>query len=63
MKYRLTKLQVKRLLDDKPVVDSRGRKFFASKEVKDALKMVDENNLYDQFDVFMENNALDIIKK
>ena len=63
MKYVLTKAQIKRLIDGKYVMDGRGRKYFASKEVKENLRELDENNLYDEYSVVVEGNALDILEK
>ena len=62
-KYILTKLQIKRLINDKPVIDGRGIKLFASCNVKDVLKKIDELNLYDKCDVVLENGQIDIVKK
>ena len=62
-RYILTKLQIKRLIDDKPVIDGRGTKLFASGNVKDVLKKIDKLNLYNKFDVVLENGQIDIAEK
>ena len=62
MKYRLTKLQIKRLIEGKPVINGR-QKLYADDKVKDALKTFDERNLYDKYDVILEDGGLDIKEK
>ena len=62
-RYRLGKAQIKRLLDNKPVVDGHGRKYLAGGEVKVMLSKIDTHNLYDKFEVFMEDGGLDIVNK
>lgn len=62
-RYKLGKPQIKRLLEDKPVMDGHGRKFYANEEVKKYLRAIDNKNLYDKFDVIIEDGSLDIVKK
>jgi len=62
-RYKLGKPQIKRLLEDKPVMDGHGRKLYANDEVKRELKMIHDNNLYDKFDVNVEGCAMDIVLK
>jgi len=62
-RYKLGKPQIKRLLEDKPVMDGHGRKLYANDEVKRELKMIHDNNLYDKFDVIVEGCAMDIVLK
>lgn len=62
-KYILTKLQIKRLLDGKHVMDGHGRKFVAGDNIKEVLQKLDEYNLYDKFEVIVENGQLDMRKK
>lgn len=63
MKYRLTKTQVKRLLDGNYVVDGSGRKFYAGKNIKEVLQKLDELNAYDKFDAIIEDGKFDLVKK
>ena len=62
-RYKLSKAQIKRLLEDKPVVDGHGIKYLASPEVKARLQRFDEDNLYDKLNVIMDNGALSIEDK
>lgn len=62
-KYILNKPQIKRLLDGNYVVDGCGRKFCASENIKEVLRVLDERNLYDKFNVVIENGIFDIEKK
>lgn len=62
-KYILSKLQIKRLIDGKHVVDGHGRKLIAGENVKEILSKIDDSNLYDKFDVIIENGGFDIVKK
>lgn len=62
-RYILGKLQIKRLLEGKFVVDERGRKFVAGDNIKEVLQKLDELNLYDKFEVFIENGQFDMRKK
>ena len=62
MRYKLTKLQIKRLIDGKPVINGR-QKLYADSKVKDALKAFDERNMYDKYDVILENGGIDIREK
>lgn len=62
-KYILTKLQIKRLLDGKYVMDGHGRKLIAGKNLKELLGTIDDHDLYDKFEVFIENGQLDMRKK
>lgn len=63
-RYKLGKAQIKRLLEDKPIMDGRGRKFIADKETKDMLREYDKNNWYDKFDIIFENGSLvDLVKR
>lgn len=62
-KYVLNKLQVKRLLEDKPVIDCRGRKYLAEKKLKEILQMIDERDLYHKFEIYIENGEIDIVAR
>lgn len=62
-RYKLGKAQINRLLEDKPVMDGHGRKFYASDKTKECLQMIYNHNLYDKFDVIVEDGVLDIVKK
>lgn len=62
-RYRLGKAQIKRLLDGKPVVDGHGRKYLADKKVKEILREMDNYNLCDKLEVFMEDGGIDIVRK
>ena len=62
-KYILTKFQIKRLINGQYVIDGHGRKFFAGKEINELLRMIDENNLYNRFDVTIEDGKIDFVKK
>ena len=62
-RYKIGKLQVKRLIENKAVVDGQGRKFLANKEVKDYLTKFDELNLYDKYDIYIDNGGVDIVHK
>lgn len=62
-RYRLGKMQIKRLLEGKPVMDGHGRKFLATENVKEILKRIDDSNLYSKVDVMVENGGLDIVFK
>ena len=45
------------------MIDGHGRKFFAGKEINELLRMIDENNLYNRFDVTIEDGQIDFVKK
>ena len=64
-KYNLTKLQVKMLLQDKPVVDGRGLHIRVGNNIKDILKKIDSENLYDKFNVVVDTkeNFFDVVPK
>lgn len=62
-RYILGKLQIKRLLDGKHVMDGHGRKFIAGDNIKEVLQKIDECDLYDIFEVFIENGGMDMRKK
>jgi hypothetical protein len=62
-RYKLGKPQIKRLLEGKSVMDGHGRHFYANDEVKKYLHKIHDNNLYDKFDVILEDGAMDIRKK
>lgn len=62
-RYILGKLQIKRLLDGKHVMDGHGRKFIAGNNIKEVLQVIDERNLYDEYEVFIENGGFDMRKK
>ena len=62
-RYILGKPQIKRLLEGKTVMDGRGRKFIAGDNIKEVLQMLDEHNLYDKFEVVIENGQFDMRKK
>ena len=64
MRYRLDKTQNKMLLNGKSL--SAGRKTIrVGGEVKEALKIIDNRNLYDRFDVIfdMTDGCVDINAK
>lgn len=63
MRYRLTKTQVKRLIDGKYVTDGSGRKYAAGDNMKEVLQILDEKDLYDKFDVIIEDGKFDLVKK
>ena len=63
MKYILTKAQIKRLIDGKYVSDGRGRKLTAGDNIKEVLRVLDERNLYDQYDAIIENGSFDLVRK
>ena len=58
-KYILNKYQIKRLIDGKAIVDSRGRKFLASESVKEQLSKLD----CEKYEVVFENGELAIRDK
>lgn len=58
-KYILNKYQIKRLIDGKAIVDSRGRKFLASESVKEQLSKLD----CEKYEVVFENRELAIRDK
>ena len=62
-KYIFGKPQIKRLLEGKTVMDGHGRKYVAGDNVKEVLEMLDKYNLYDKFEVFIENGQFDVRKK
>lgn len=62
-KYILTKTQIKRLVDGKPVVDGMGRKFYASENVKEMLKKFIELNAHERFDAVVENGTFHVVEK
>lgn len=64
MKYNLTKRQIKMLLDDKPLKEGN-RKIYASENVKEVLREIDSNNLYDKATVKYDSSTgwLDVIPK
>ena len=53
MKYRLGKLQVRRLINGGYVADGRGKRYTASKELREALKDIDDKDLYGNIDIFL----------
>ena len=60
MKYRLTKLQVKRLIDGKSVQTGSGIKIYASESLKEGLKNLDKNNVYPVCDIFLDTSTKEI---
>ena len=63
MKYKLTKVQIKMLLDGKPIQRNRN-KIYASSYVKEVLEIINNNNLYDQYDVLVDDkNNLDVLER
>ena len=64
MRYRLDKTQVKMLLNDKPLRAGR-RSIRVGGEIKDAFKLIDDNNLYHKYDIIvdMDDGAVDIFNK
>jgi hypothetical protein len=62
-KYTLGKPQIKRLLEGKHVMDGHGRKFIAGDNIKEVLQTLDSYNLYDKFEVYIENGKFDMRKK
>lgn len=58
-KYILSKYQIKRLIEGKEIVDSRGRKFLASESVKEQLIKLD----CEKYEVVFENGELGFRKK
>ena len=63
MKYKWTKVQIKMLLDGKPIQRNRD-KIYASSYVKEVLEIINNNNLYDQYDVFVDDkNNLDVLER
>lgn len=62
-RYILGKPQIKRLLEGKTVMDGHGRKFCVGDDIKEVLQMLDNYNLYDKFEVYIENGKLDMRKK
>lgn len=63
MKYKLTKMQIKMLIEGKPVQRNR-TKIYPTTSVKEALEIINNNNLYDQYDVLIdEANYLNIVEK
>lgn len=62
-RYKLGKLQVKRLIEGKCVVDGHGRKFAADEETKKYLEIIDSRNLYDKYDIIIDGRAIDIVEK
>lgn len=62
-KYILGKLQIKRLLDGKYVMDGRGRKFIIGDNIKEVLQKIDECDLYDKYEIFVENDGIYIREK
>ena len=62
-KYKISKAQVKRLIEGNPVVDGHGRKFYANGDVKNLLVAIDTRNLYHKYDLIVENGTLDIVTK
>lgn len=62
-KYVLTKQQIKRLIEGKNVVDSRGKSYIASERMKALLNKFDSMDVYEEYEVVFENGNLDIRKK
>ena len=63
MKYRLGKLQVRRLINGGYVADGRGKRYTASKELREALKDIDDKDLYGNIDIFLEDGLIDVARK
>lgn len=62
-KYRLGKLQIKRLIEGKSVVNGHGQKFYASENIVDTLKEIDTQNLYDELDIICDGRMIVIKDK
>lgn len=62
MKYRLTKAQVKMLIDGK-VIESGRKKFYANGGALDTLKLIDSRDAYNLFDVLIVDGCLNIVEK
>lgn len=58
-RYRVGKAQVKRLLEGKFVTDGEGRNYVTTGELKEFLQMIDDRDLYDRLDLFLENGVMD----
>lgn len=58
-KYILNKYQIKRLIEGKEIIDSRGRKFVASVALRERLSKLD----HEKYEIVFENGELAIRDK
>ena len=61
--YRISKQQVKRLLSGGYVQDGHGRKLLATDNVKEVIKTIDDNDLYDKVDILLKDGMLDVRRR
>lgn len=62
-RYKLSKSQVKRLLDGGYVMDGHGRKYQAGENLKEVLQTIDNLDAYDKYDLIIENGEFDLVRK
>lgn len=62
MKYRLTKTQVKMLIDGKHIMNGRS-KFYADGGALETLKLIDSKDAYNMFDILIIDGYLEIVEK
>lgn len=62
MKARLTKTQIKMLIEGKTISDGR-LKYAADASLKEALKLIDERDAYPLLDVIVENGYISVTEK
>lgn len=62
MKARLTKTQIKMLIEGKTISDGR-LKYAADENLKKALRLIDERAAYHLLDVIVENGYINVTEK
>lgn len=62
MKARLTKTQIKMLIEGKTISDGR-LKYAADENLKKALRLIDERDAYHLLDVIVENGYINVTEK
>ncbi|WP_455649242.1 hypothetical protein [Enterocloster citroniae] len=62
MKARLTKTQIKMLIEGKTISDGR-LKYAADENLKKALRLIDESDAYHLLDVIVENGYISVAEK
>ncbi|WP_373262207.1 hypothetical protein [Hungatella hathewayi] len=62
MKARLTKTQIKMLIEGKTISDGR-LKYAADENLKKALRLIDERDAYHLLDVIVENGCISVTEK
>lgn len=63
MKHQLGKLQVKRILEGKPVSAGNKQLIVKDEKTKEVLQLIDQHNAYKDYCIWLEDETLHVDRK